>query len=154
MRNAQKLSGYYKMPMAAVVRIVITVVMVAICIAFAATMVGVVMVLVVVILIGFLSTRLGSRSSFDMNVGNMVSRVAVPHGGAKAGDRSPVEQEQIRGIEAPEVSLPAKVLLPGSSHLRISNDFEADDATDLLESAITKDSNTTFAATVTKTASG
>ena len=90
MRNAQKLSGYYKMPMAAVVRIVITVVMVAICIAFAATMVGVVMVLmVVVILMGFLSTRLGSRSSFDMNVGNMVSRVAVPHGGAEAGDQSP-----------------------------------------------------------------
>jgi hypothetical protein len=66
-RNAEQLGGYYEMPMAIDVRIVMA-----------------------VMTVGTLFVRC---AGFDMNVWNVVSRVAVPHGGANPRCVSRVEQQ-------------------------------------------------------------
>jgi hypothetical protein len=93
-RNAEKLSGYYEMPMAIVVRIVMTVMTVVVRVVIVAMTIAVLMVLVVMrVPMAFLGTLFIRRASFDMDMGNVVSRVAVPEGGAKPRYGSRVEQQ-------------------------------------------------------------
>jgi hypothetical protein len=92
-RNVEKLSGYYEMPVAIVVRIVITAMTVVRVVVLAMT-IAVLMVLVVrtvpTTFLGMLSVR---RARFDMDMGNVVLLMAVPHGGAKSRCRSRVQQQ-------------------------------------------------------------
>jgi hypothetical protein len=76
-RNTNNLSGYYKVPMTGVVRIPMSMMTVVVRTVVAAAMVGMMMLMAMTISMGFLATLL-STSSFDMDVGNMVPRMAVP----------------------------------------------------------------------------
>ncbi len=87
MRNAEQLGGYYEMPMAIVVRIVMTVM---------AVVVRVVAMTITVLMVprmAFADTLFVRRAGFDMNVGNVVSRVAVPQGGTNPRYMSCVQQQ-------------------------------------------------------------
>jgi hypothetical protein len=156
-RNAEKLSGYYEMPMAIVVRIVTTLMTVVVRVVNVATTIAVPMfLLVMTVPMAFLGTLFIRRASFDMDMGNVVSRVAVPQGGAKRRYGSRIEQQYIRGIESTECSLPTKDLLLERSHLRLSNDCQADvgGAADSPEPTKPGDANATTGATDTRTVSG
>ncbi len=87
MRNAEQLGGYYEMPMAIVARIVMTVMTVVVRVVARRIMV------LMVLAMAFADTLFVRRASFDMNVGNVVSRVAVPQGGANPRHLSRVEQQ-------------------------------------------------------------
>ena len=127
MRNAEKLSGYYEMPMAIGVRMVLGVMTVVVRVVIAATIVAVLMVLVVMTVpTAFLRMFSITRAGFDMDVGNVVSRVAVPQSGATRRYGCRIEQQYIRGIESAKCSLPAKDLLMERPHLRLPNDCQAD----------------------------
>jgi hypothetical protein len=94
MRYAEKLSGYYEMPMAIVMRIVITVMAVVVRAVIAAMTITVLMVLVAMtVMMGFLGTLFIRPASLDMNMGNMVSRMAVPQGRANTRCGPPVKQQ-------------------------------------------------------------
>ncbi len=87
MRNAEQLGGYYEMPMAIVVRIVMTVM---------AVVVRVVAMTITVLMVprmAFADTLFVRRASFDMDVGNVASRVSVPQGGANPRYVSRVQQQ-------------------------------------------------------------
>lgn len=79
MREVEKLSGYYEMPMAIVVGIVATVMTVVVCV-IVAMAIAVLMVVVVMTVLSLFPVR---RASFDVDMGNVVLRMAVPQGVAK-----------------------------------------------------------------------
>ncbi len=151
------LGGYYEMPMAIGVGIIMTVMTVVVRVVVVAMTIAVLMVLVVVTITMTFSTGLFiRRASFDMYMGNVVARVAVPQGGAKPRYGSRIEQEQIRRVESTESSFPAKNPLLERLHLRLPNDCQADvgGAADSSESTRPGDANATARATVTRTVSG
>ena len=69
----------------------------------------------------FVSMLCVGLAGLDMDVGNVVSRVAMPHRGGEPRYRSCVEQERIRAIESAEGSLPTNDLLLEPFHLRLRN---------------------------------
>jgi hypothetical protein len=83
-RNIKALGRYYKMPMAGGVRIVIAVMPMVMRVAM--TMVDVMMGVITalaMIPMRFICTRAAGLCGFDMDVRNVVSRVAVPQAGSK-----------------------------------------------------------------------
>jgi len=122
----EKLSGYYEMPMAirvGVVMAVMTVVVRAVVVPVTITMFMVVVVMI-------------RGANFDMDMGNVVLWMAVPQGEPKPRCGSRVQQQSVCKMESAECSLPAKSLLPERSHLRLPNDRQANvgDVTDSPES--------------------
>ena len=95
MRDTEKLGGYYEMPMAISVKIVMPVMIVRMVrLVIAAMIVAVLMVLVVMTMaMAFLCTLFVGLARFDMDMGNVVVRVAMPQCGAELRYRSGVEQE-------------------------------------------------------------
>ena len=95
MRNVEKLGGYYEMPMAISVRIVMTVMIVRMVrVVIAAMIVAVPMVPVVMTMaMAFLCTLFVGLARFNMDMGNVVLRVAMPQCGAEPRYRSRVEQK-------------------------------------------------------------
>ena len=89
MRNAEQLGGYYEMPMAIVVRIVMTVMTVMVRVVVIAMTIAVLMAPAKAIA----DTLFIRRASFNMNVRNVVSRMAVPQGGPNPRYVSRVEQQ-------------------------------------------------------------
>lgn len=77
MRDVEKLSGYYEMPMTIVVGMVVTVMTVVGCVVIVAMTIAVLMVLAVMMVLSLFSVR---RTRFDMDMGNVVPRMAVPQG--------------------------------------------------------------------------
>ena len=155
MGDTEKLGGYYEMPMAIGVRMAMDVMTVVARVAIVAMTIAVLMVLVA--MTGpttFLGGRSVRRASFDVDMGNVVLRMAVPQGGAKPRYESRVEQQRIRRIENTECSVPAQGLLPERFHLRLPNNGETDvgNATDDSESTQLGDANTTALAIDTRTA--
>jgi len=88
-RDAEQLGGYYEMPMAIVVTIVMTVMTVMVRVVVVAMTIAVLMAPAMAIA-DLLFVR---RASFDMNVRNVVLRVAVPQGGPNPRYVSSVEQK-------------------------------------------------------------
>lgn len=155
-RNVEKLGGYYEMPMAIVARIIMTANAVVrfVCMAMKIAVPTVLEVMMVPMM--FPGRFFIRCAGFDMDMGNVVSRMAMPQGGAKPRYRSRVEQQQIRRIGSTERSLPAKSLSLQRSHPGLPNDCRADlgDGTDASESTDLGDANATARAIDTRTASG
>jgi hypothetical protein len=127
-RDTEKLGGYYEMPMAIGVRIVMTVMTVVVRVVGVAMTIAVLMVLVAMTgpttFLGMFSAK---RASFDVDMGNVVLRMVVPQCGAKPRYGPRVQQQRIRRMENTECSHPAKDLLPERFHLRLPNDCQADE---------------------------
>lgn len=155
-RNAEKLGGYYEMPMAIIVGIVMTANAVVrfVCVAMKIAVPTVLEVMMVPMM--FPGRFFVECAGFDMDMGNVVSRMAMPQGGAKPRYRSRVEQQQIRRIGSMERSLPAKNLSLQRSHPGLPNDCPADlgEATDAPESTEHGDADATARVIDTGAASG
>jgi hypothetical protein len=93
LRNAQTLDGNDEVPMAGVGRMVMFVATPMVSFVIAATIARVTVVLMATDMpmwfLGILFVRL---CSFDMDVGNMISRMAVPHSDAGPRSRTRIEQ--------------------------------------------------------------
>ena len=91
----EKLSGYYEMPMAIGVRIVMTGMIVEVAGVVITAMIVTVLMVVVAMTMPMLFLRMFfvGLASFDMDVGNVVSGVAMPQYGAEPRDGSRVKQE-------------------------------------------------------------
>lgn len=90
----EKLKGYYEMPMAKGVRILVTVMTVMARVVGAATTIAVLMVLVAMTIpTKFVGMRSVRHASFDVDMGNVVLRMAVPQGGAKPRYASRIQQQ-------------------------------------------------------------
>lgn len=91
----QKLSGYYEMPMAIRVRIVMTVMIVEVVRVVVTAMIVTVLMVVVAMTMPMVFLRMFfvGLAGFDMDVGNVVSGVAMPQCRAEPRYRSRVEQE-------------------------------------------------------------
>lgn len=93
LRNAQALSRYDEVPMAGFVRIVMFVITRPVGFVIAVTIAGVIMLFLAaempMWLLGILVVGL---RSLDMDVRNMISRMAVPHGRARPRRRTGIEQ--------------------------------------------------------------
>jgi hypothetical protein len=122
----EKLSRYYEMPMAIRVRIVMAVM----------TVVARAVVVPVTITVFIVVVVMIRGANFDMDMGNVVLRMAVPQGEPKPRRGSRVQQQSVCMMESAECSLPAKGLLPERFHLRLPNDRQAnvEDVTDSPES--------------------
>jgi hypothetical protein len=82
-RNAEKLGGYYEVPMTVVVRTALTVGDVARFVIVAMKTAVPTVFVIMMVPMPFLGLLFIGCASFDMDMGNLVSRVAVPQSGAK-----------------------------------------------------------------------
>jgi hypothetical protein len=91
--NAQTFSWHDEVPMAGTVRVVMFATVLMVAFVIAAAMIGVIMVSMVTHLpMRFLVILLSGLCSFDMDVWNVISRMAVPQGGVGPRHRTCIEQ--------------------------------------------------------------